>query len=84
VVLEPRTSRPPRLPTPNIRYHGGPRHGEVDWIDRPAVTIGDASEGGIYQRTEASEGGLVVYRWQELSDAETNAIIRGDLRANQR
>jgi hypothetical protein len=84
VVLEPRTSRPPRLPTPNIRYHGGPRHGEVDWIDRPAVTIGDASEGGVYQRTDVSEEDLVVYRWQELSDAEANAIIRGDLRANQR
>jgi hypothetical protein len=48
------------------------------------VTIGDASEGGVYQRTDVSEEDLVVYRWQELSDAEMNAIIRGDLRANQR
>ncbi len=82
--LEPPTSRPPRLPTPNIRFHGGPRDGEVDWIDRPAVTIGDASEGGVYQRADEPEGDLVAYRWQELTDAEANALIRGDLRANQR
>lgn len=56
----------------------------MDWIDRPAVTIGDGSDGGVYQRTDVSEEDLVVYRWQELTDAEANAVIRGDLRANQR
>ena len=48
------------------------------------MTLGDGSDGGVYQRTEALEGDLVVYLWQELSDAEANAVIRGDLRANQR
>jgi hypothetical protein len=56
----------------------------VEWLDRPAVTIGDGSDGGVYQRTDVSEGDLAVYRWQELSDAEANAVIRGDLRSNQR
>ena len=82
--MEPRTSRPPRLPTPNIRYDGGPRNGEVDLLDRAAVTLGDGSDGGVYQRTDVSEGDRVVYRWQELSEAEANAVIRGDLRSNQR
>lgn len=81
---EPQTSRQPSLPTPNIRFEGGPRHGNVEWLDRPAVTIGDGSDGGVYQRTDVSEGDLAVYRWQELSDAEANAVIRGDLRSNQR
>lgn len=84
MVLEPPTSRPLRLPTPNIRFEGGPRHGNVEWLDRPAVTIGDGSDGGVYQRTDVSEGDLAVYRWQELSDAEATAVIRGDLRSNQR
>ncbi|CAN5854257.1 hypothetical protein BH20CHL8_BH20CHL8_02810 [soil metagenome] len=84
MVLGPRTSRPLRLPTPNIRYDGGPRDGEADWLDRPTVTLGDGSDGGVYQRTDVSEADLVVYRWQELSDAEANAVIRGDLRSNQR
>ena len=48
------------------------------------MTLGDGSDGGVYQRTEMLEGDLVVYLWQELSDAEANAVIRGDLRANQR
>ena len=48
------------------------------------MTLGDGSDGGVYQRTEVSEGDLVVYLWQELSDSEANAVIRGDLRANQR
>jgi hypothetical protein len=84
VAPEPRTSRQPSLPTPNIRFEGGPRHGDVEWLDRPAVTIGDGSDGGVYQRTDVSDGDLSVYRWQELSDAEANAVIRGDLRSNQR
>jgi hypothetical protein len=84
VAPEPPTSRQPSLPTPNIRFEGGPRHGDVEWLDRPAVTIGDGSDGGVYQRTDVSEGDLLVYRWQELSDAEANAVIRGDLRSNQR
>ena len=48
------------------------------------MTLGDGSDGGVYQRTDESEDDLVVYLWQELSDAEANAVIRGDLRANQR
>jgi hypothetical protein len=48
------------------------------------VILGDGSDGGVYQRTEESEEGLTVYLWQELSDAEANAVIRGDLRSNQR
>jgi len=48
------------------------------------VTLGDGSDGSVYQRTDVSEADLVVYRGQELSDAEANAVIRGDLRSNQR
>ena len=48
------------------------------------MTLGDGSDGGVYQRTDVSEEDLAVYRWQAPTDAEANAIIRGDLRANQR
>jgi hypothetical protein len=71
------------VPTPSVRFEGGPRHEELDWIDRPAVTIGDGSDGGVYHRTNATEGGVTLYRWQELTDAEAAALVRGDLRANE-
>jgi len=68
----------------NIIFREGPRDGVTDWIDgRMPVTIGDGSEGGVYQQTNTVESGLVVFRWQPLTDAEANAIVRGDLRANQ-
>lgn len=69
--------------TPDIVYQGGPRDGQTDTLDRLAVTVGDGSEGGVYQRTDDADDDRVVYRWQALTDAEANAIIRGDLRANQ-
>lgn len=67
-----------------MRFEGGPRNGEADWVDRPAVTIGDGSDGGIYHRTGELDGDVAVYRWQVLTDAEAAALVRGDLRANQR
>lgn len=65
-------------------YRDGPRDGVTDWIDgRLPVTIGDGSEGGVYQQTDTVDAGFVVFRWQPLTDAEANALVRGDLRANQ-
>lgn len=37
----------------------------------------------MYHRSGSAADGLTVYRWQPLSDAEVNAVTRGDLRANQ-
>ncbi len=70
-------------PEPNITYRGGPRDGEPDSRDRLPATIGDGAEGGLYQRADETDDGLVVYRWQELTEAQRNALVRGDLRANQ-
>ncbi len=51
--------------------------------DRLPATIGDGSDGGVYQRTDADRDGRRVYRWQPLTQSEAEAIVRGDLRANQ-
>lgn len=70
---------------PDVIYRGGPREGQEEWIgDEAPVVIGDGSEGGVYQRTDAMDGGRRVYVWQELTDAQANALLRRDLRANQR
>ena len=45
--------------------------------------IGTGKDGGVYQRADEKRDGLVVYRWQPLSEAEVEAIVRGDIRANQ-
>jgi hypothetical protein len=67
-----------------IVYQDGPRHGTSEMLDgQLPVIVGDGSEGGVYQQTDTVEGGTVVYRWQRLTDAEANALVRGDLRANQ-
>lgn len=68
----------------NITYRDGPRNGDTEWLDGqlPAI-IGDGSEGGVYQHTDAVDDGSRVYRWWPLTEAEANAIVRGDLRANQ-
>ena len=69
---------------PNITYREGPLNGGTEWLDgRLPVTIGDGSEGGVYQQTDAFDEGSRVYRWQPLTEAEANAIVRGDIRANQ-
>lgn len=70
-------------PAATIVYDGGPRHGEVDTLDAGAPVIGSGQEGGVYQHTPELRDGLRVYRWQPLSEAEAQALIRGDLRANQ-
>ena len=64
-------------------FDGGPRNGETDTADALAVVIGSGKEGGVYQRTDEKRDDLVVYRWQPLSEPEGEAIVRGDLRANQ-
>lgn len=75
----------PSVLNPNLTYRGGPRHGRSDAFDhRLPATIGDGSEGGIYHLTDAIEDGMRVYRWQPLTHAQTDALVRGDLRSNQR
>lgn len=68
---------------PTVILDGGPRNGETDTSDVLAPVIGSGNEGGVYQRTDEQRDGLVIYRWQPLSEAEAEAIVRGDLRANQ-
>ena len=68
----------------SITYREGPRHGTTEALDgQLPVIVGDGSEGGVYQQTDVVAHDAVVYRWQPLTDAEANAIVRGDLRANQ-
>jgi serine/threonine-protein kinase RIO1 len=66
-----------------VVLEGGPRNGETETSNVLAPVIGTGKEGGVYQRTDEKRDGLVVYRWQPLSEAEAEAIVRGDLRANQ-
>ena len=66
-----------------VVFDGGPRNGETDTSDLLAPVIGSGKEGGVYQRTVEKRDGLVVYRWQPLSEAQVEAVVRGDLRANQ-
>jgi hypothetical protein len=68
---------------PTVFLDGGPRNGGTDTFDVLAPVIGTGNEGGVYQRTDETRDGLVVYRWQPLTEAEAAAIVRGDLRANQ-
>ena len=67
-----------------VAFEGGPRDGESDVLDRVAPAIGDGSAKGVYQRTEELRDGKIVFRWQALTDAQAEALLRGDLRANQR
>jgi hypothetical protein len=66
-----------------VLFDGGPRHGQTDTFDEPAAVVGRGDEGGVYQRTDDERDGLLLYRWQPLTDAEAGALLRGDLRANQ-
>lgn len=68
---------------PTVVFEGGPRSGETNSIDHRAAVVGTGNEGGVYQRTYEQRHGLQVYRWQELTDAETAALLKADLRANQ-
>jgi hypothetical protein len=68
---------------PTATFEGGPRDGQDDTLDAAAPIVGTGEEGGVYQRTNEQRNGLVVYRWQQLTEAEVNAIVRGDLRASQ-
>ena len=68
---------------PTVTFQGGPLDRQVDSVDREPAVIGTGREGGVYQRTEEEADGLAIYRWQPLSAAEVNALVRGDLRANQ-
>ena len=66
-----------------VTFDGGPRDGQEDTLDAAAPVIGTGEEGGVYQRTDELRDGLVVYRWQPLTQAEVNAVVRGDLRSSQ-
>ena len=67
----------------DVVFEGGPRDGETDTVDHCPAVIGDGKEGGVYQRTDEQRDGLLVYRWQVLTDAEAAALLEADLRANQ-
>jgi len=68
-----------------IAFRGGPRDGTTELVDGPLpVVVGDGGEGGVYHQTDAVAGESLVYVWQPLTDAEVDALVRGDLRANQR
>jgi hypothetical protein len=67
-----------------VTFEGGPRQGETDVFDFEPVVVGDGSARGVYQRTDDIHDGTVVFRWQPLTDAEVEALMRGDIRANQR
>jgi hypothetical protein len=68
---------------PTILFEDGPRDGDRDTADFLPVVIGTGAEGGVYQRTDEERDGLAVYRWQRLDKAAADAIVRGDIRANQ-
>lgn len=67
----------------DVLFEGGPRDGETDTIDGSTVVIGDGGEGGVYQRTDEERDGLAVYRWQQLTDAEAAALVRGEVHPAQ-
>jgi hypothetical protein len=68
----------------HVTFEAGPRHGQTDAFDfEPAVVIGDGSAKGVYQRTDEIRDGMIIFRWQPLTDAEAEALLRGDIRANQ-
>lgn len=68
-----------------ITFRGGPRDGVREPIDGELpVVIGDGSDGGVYHQTDAVSGDTLLFVWQPLTDAEVDALVRGDLRANQR
>lgn len=68
---------------PTAVFEGGPRHGETDTLDHLAAVIGSGRDGGVYQRTDLRRDGLTVYQWEPLPDAAVDALLKGDLRANQ-
>jgi hypothetical protein len=68
---------------PTLVFDGGPRNGERVTSDVLVAVIGSGKDGGVYQQTDEVRDSLRVYRWQPLSQAETEAIVRGDIRANQ-
>ena len=68
---------------PTVVYEGGPRHGEIDTADHLAPVIGTGMEGGVYRHTDEERDGLTVYRWEPLPDQAVDALVRGNLRANQ-
>lgn len=68
----------------SVTFLDGPRNGSIEDVDGPLpAVIGDGSDGGVYQQTDAVDGVARVYRWWPLTEGEANAIVRGDLRANQ-
>jgi len=68
----------------SIVFRDGPRDGITEPSDgRLPVVIGDGSDGGVYHLTDAVDGPSRIYVWQPLTDAEVDALVRGDLRANQ-
>ena len=68
---------------PTIVFEGGPRHGETDAADYLPAVIGSGAERGVYERTGERRDDRSVYRWRSLTDTQADALLRGDLRANQ-
>jgi hypothetical protein len=69
---------------PTIYFEGGPRHGETEAADYLPAVMGSGAERGVYERTGERRDHLSVYRWRSLTEAQAQALVRGDLRANQR
>ena len=62
---------PPRM---EAVFRGGPSDGQKREVDDALPsTIGDASEGGVYERTGEREEDRPVYRWRDLSGGQAHA-----------
>ena len=59
-------------------FRGGPSDGQTREIDDALPnTIGDPSEGGVYERTGEREDDRPVYRWRELSGGQAESVSGG-------
>lgn len=66
-----------------VIFEGGPRHGETEAADYLPAVIGSGAERGVYERTGERRDDLSVYHWRSLTEAQADALVRGDLRANE-
>ena len=68
---------------PTIYFKGGPRHGQTDAADYVPAVMGSGDERGVYERTGERRDQLSVYRWRSLTEAQADALVRVDQRANR-
>jgi len=61
-------------------FRSGPSDGQTRKIDDALPsTIGDASEGGVYERTGEREDDRPVYRWRKLSGGQVEDPAEGSV-----